>query len=49
MDFLLWELRIRRDYTLRLRECDIFSISPELAGLQERNCGVTRLIFHKTV
>src|SRR5712692_11558181 len=41
--------RIRRDYTLRLRECDIFSISPELAGLQEKNCCAARLILHKTV
>jgi hypothetical protein len=32
-------LRIRLDYTLRLRECDIFSISPKFAGLQARSCG----------
>jgi isocitrate dehydrogenase len=41
-------LRIRRDYTLRLRECDIFSISPEFAGLQERNCDAARINLHKT-
>jgi hypothetical protein len=45
MDFLLCELLIRRDYTLLLRECDIFSISPEFAGLQEISCGAARIIF----
>jgi isocitrate dehydrogenase len=39
MALLLCEFESVRDYTLLLRECDIFSSSPEPAGLQCGCCG----------
>src|SRR6266403_1092638 len=49
MDFLLCELRIRRDYTLRLRECDIFSISPEFAGCKRETAARRASFLQQTV